>query len=122
MELKKKDSLKKKLKAVENAIRRREDPEEAERYRKKERRNISSTWKERKQRRQFSQKLTTPVKRKVKNLEQKLRRKYMKLSEEKSSKKGHLHLKSHLKIANSLLAKQFGIICHQSRNIKWYSL
>ena len=63
MELKKKDSLKKKLKAVENAIRRREDPEEAERYRKKERRNISSTWKERKQRRQFSQKLTTPVKR-----------------------------------------------------------
>ena len=44
----------------------------------------------------------------------------MKLSEEKSSKKGHLHLKSHLKIANSLLAKQFGIICHQSQNIKWY--
>ena len=38
MELKKKDSLKKKLKAVENAMRRREDPE---RYRKKERRNIS---------------------------------------------------------------------------------
>ena len=35
MELKKKDSLRKKLKAVENAMSRREDPEEAERYRKK---------------------------------------------------------------------------------------
>ena len=112
MELKKKDSLRKKLKAVENTMRRRQDPEDAERNRNKEREK--SAWKERKQRRQFSQKLTIPVKRKVKNLEQKLRRKYMKLSEEKSSKKGHLHLKSHLKIANSLLAKQFGM-CHQSR-------
>ena len=37
MELKKKDSLRKKLKAVENTMRRREDPEEVERYRKKER-------------------------------------------------------------------------------------
>ena len=48
MELKKKDSLRKKLKTVENAMRRREDPEEAERYRKKERRNVGSAWKERK--------------------------------------------------------------------------
>ena len=45
MELKKKDSLRKKLKAVENAMRRREDPEEAERYIC---RNICSAWKERK--------------------------------------------------------------------------
>ena len=88
MELNKKDSLTKKLKAVENAMKRREDPKEAQRYWKKERRNINSAWPERKQRRQFSQKLTTPVKRRVKNLEQKLRRKYMKFSEEKSSKKG----------------------------------
>ena len=35
-----------------------------------------------------AQKLATPVKRKVKNIEQKLRKKYMKLSEEKSCKKG----------------------------------
>ena len=88
MKLKKNNSLRKKLKAVENAMRRREEPEEAERYRKKKRGNVSSAWKERKQRRQFSQKLTTPVKRKMKNLEQKLRRKYMKFSEQKSSKKG----------------------------------
>ena len=88
MKLKKNDSLRKKLKAVANAMRRREEPEEAERYRKKKRGNVSSAWKERKQRRQFSQKLTTPVKRKLKNLEQKLRRKYMKFSEQKSSKKG----------------------------------
>ena len=105
MELKKKDSLRKKLKAEENTMRRRQDPEDAERNRNKEREKKRKQCLERKQRRQFSQKLTIPVKRKVKNLEQKLRRKYMKLSEEKSSKKGHLHLKSHLKIANSLLAK-----------------
>ena len=37
MELKKKDSLRKRLKAVENAMRGKEDPEEAERCRKKER-------------------------------------------------------------------------------------
>ena len=37
MELKKKDSLRKKLKTVENAMRGREDPKESERYRKKER-------------------------------------------------------------------------------------
>ena len=67
MKLKKNNSLRKKLKAVENAMRR-EEPEEAERYRKKKRGNVSSAWKERKQRRQFSQKLTTPVKRKMKNL------------------------------------------------------
>ena len=35
-----------------------------------------------------AQKLATPVKRKVNNIEQKLRKKYMKLSEEKSCKKG----------------------------------
>ena len=35
-----------------------------------------------------AQKLTTPVKRKVKNIEQKLRKKYTKFSEEKSCKKG----------------------------------
>ena len=33
-----------------------------------------------------------------------------------------LHLNLHLKIANSLLAKKFGIICYQSQNMKWYSL
>ena len=37
MELKKKDSLRKKLKAVENTMRRRQDPEDAERNRNKER-------------------------------------------------------------------------------------
>ena len=37
MELKKKGSLRKKLKTIENAMRRREDPEEAERHRKNDR-------------------------------------------------------------------------------------
>ena len=85
-ELKKKDSLRKKLKAVENAMRRREDPE---RCRKKEREKKHKQHLERKKAKEVAaKKLTTPVKRKVKNLEPKFRRKYMKLSEKKSSKKG----------------------------------
>ena len=85
MELKKKDSLRKKLKAVENAMRG-EDPE---RCRKKEREKKLKQRLERKKAEEVAaQKLTTPVKRKVKNLEPKFRRKYMKFSEKKSSKKG----------------------------------
>ena len=65
-----------------------------------------------------AQKLTTPVKRKVKNIEQKLRKKYIKFSDEKSCKKGtsssqvtpqnskaiwnHMMPKSKYKIARSL--------------------
>ena len=57
--------------------------------RKKDRRSVSSAWKERKKAKEAAaQKLATPVKRKVNNIEQKLRKKYMKLSEEKSCKKG----------------------------------
>ena len=77
MELKKKDTLRKKLKAVENGMRRREDPEEAERYRKKERNKAKEA----------AFRKTHHSKEEVKNLEQKLRRKYVKFSEEKSSKK-----------------------------------
>ena len=70
-------------------MRRREDPEEAERYRKKEIEKKRKQHLERKKAKEVAaQKLATPVKRKVKNLEQKLRRKYIKFSEEKSSKKG----------------------------------
>ena len=69
MELKKKDSLRKKLKAVENDMRRREDPEEAERYRKKEKEKKHMQCLERKKVKEAAaQKLTTGVKRKVKNL------------------------------------------------------
>ena len=91
MELKKKISLRMKLKVVENALRRTEDPDEPERYRKKEREKKRKQCFERKKTKEAAtQKLTTPVKRKVKNLEQKLRKKYMELSQEKSSKKGAL--------------------------------
>ena len=70
MELKIQDSLRKKLKAAENAMRRREDPEEAERYRKKEREKKCKQRLERKKAKEAAaQKLTTPVGRKVKNLE-----------------------------------------------------
>ena len=116
MKLKKNDSLRKKLKAVANAMRRREEPEEAERYRKKKRGNISSAWKERKQRRQFSQKLTTPVKRKLKNLEQKLRRKYMKFSEQKSSKGTS---SSQVTLQNSKLIVSKAIWNHMSPKSKY---
>ena len=74
MELKKKDSLRKKLNAVENAVRRREDPEEAERYRKKGKKR------KRLKRKKAKEAVFTEThhssEEKVKNLEQKLRKKY----------------------------------------------
>ena len=88
MGLKKKDSLRKKLKAVEKCY---EEERRSRRSRKiqKEREEKCKQRLERKKAKEAAaQKLATPVKRKVKNIEQKLRKKYMKLSEEKSCKKG----------------------------------
>ena len=69
-------------------MRRREDPEEAERYRMKER---EKKFQQRLERKKAKEGVFTEThhssEEKVKNLEQKLRRKYMKFSEEKSSKK-----------------------------------
>ena len=115
MELKKKDSLRKKLKDVENAMRRREDPE---RCRKKEREKKLKHRLERKKAKEVAaQKLTTPVKRKVKNLEPKLRRKYMKFSDKKSSKKGTSS--SQVTPQNSKLIVSKAIWNHMSQKLKY---
>ena len=120
MELKKKDSLTKKLKAVENAMRKREDPE---RYRKKKSEKKRKQRLERKKAKEVAaQKLATPVKRKLKNLEPKFRRIYVKFFEKKSSKKGTCSSQVAPQNSKLILAKQFGITCCKSQNIKWHSL
>ena len=89
----------------------REDPEQPESHRKKERRNISSTWRERKQRRQLQRYLPLQWRGRSKAYEN-----IWNSLIKNQVRRGLLHLKSHLKIANSLLAKQFGIIHCQSQN------
>ena len=122
MELEKKDSLRKKLKAVENAMRRREDPEEAERYRKKEREKKHKQCLERKKESKggsFHRNSLLQWRGRWKTLSQNWEENIWNYLRKNQVRRGHLHLKSHLKIANSLLAKQFGII---SRSIKWNGL
>ena len=88
MELKKKYSLRKKLKAVEKWYEEERRPRRSRKIQKKEREEKRKQHLERKKAKEAAaQKLTTPVKRKVKNIEKKLRKKYTKFSEEKSCKK-----------------------------------
>ena len=124
MEVQEKDRERKKLKAIEKAMRREEDPEEAERYREKEReRKRKQRLVKKKAKEAASEKLTTPVKRKIKKQENKLRWKFKeKESAVKDSSKegsssspstseklviskaiwGHLSPKSRHKVARSL--------------------
>ena len=84
--------------------------------RKKEREKKRKQRLERKKAKEVAaQKLTTPVKRKVKNLEPKLRRKYMKFSEKKSSKKG---ISSQVAPQNSKLIVSKKIWNHMSQKSK----
>ena len=122
MEVKEKDRERKKLKAIEKTMRREEDPEGAERYREKEReRKRKQRLVKKKPKEAASEKLTSPVKRKIKKLENKLRRKCKeKESAVKDTRRGLLRLHPHLR--NLSLARPSGVICHQSQDTRLQGL
>ena len=96
-------------------MRRREDPERC--TKKKSEKKRKQRLERKKAKEVAAQKLTTPVKWKVKNLEPKFRKKYVKFSEKKSSKKGNCS--SQATSQNSKLIVSEAIWNHMSQKLKY---